>query len=505
MSLQITKEERENRELLLTVQVDQARVDQELRKAANKLAGSYRIPGFRKGKAPYHVIVQQVGLPALYNEFIEKLGEEVYKDALAQENLEPYARASLEDVSLEPLTYKLVMPMDPAIDLGDYLALRVDEAEVQVNEDDVEARLEQYRTQHADWREVDRPSAYGDKLNINVRSVIAATGEGETETVVLNESDWDVTPDQENPMDPPGFDEALLGLKPGEEKEFDLSWPEDGQSVHAGKTAHFTVKVNAIEGHEKPELNDEFAQLIGPDFATVEDLKVSVRESLQNQAKAQAENEYLEKVLDTLLAQSKLSYPAVVIEDQIDTMVSDIENQLRRFGIEDIEVYYRQTGQTREQMRDSLRADATKQAERNLLISELLRAESIVVREEEFADRAAAIAASGDPETSQQLAFFMQSESGRAILESQLLREKTIERLLVIARGQRDAVLAAAAAEAEQAAAESAADAGVDDAGTAETETPISPEASAEIVAESDTIESAPAENATTEQTAPAA
>lgn len=288
-------------------------------------------------------------------------------------------------------------------------------------------------------------------------------------------------------MDPPGFDEALLGLKPGEEKEFDLSWPEDGQSIHAGKTAHFTVKLNTIEGHEKPELNDDFAQLIGPDFATVEDLKVSIRESLQNQAKAQAENEYLEKVLDALLAQSTLNYPGVVIEDQIDTMINDIENQLRRFGIEDMDVYFRQTGQTREQMRDSLRADATKQAERNLLISELLRAESITVREEEFADRAAAIAASGDPETSQQLAFFMQSESGRAILESQLLREKTITRLLAIARGQRDAVLAAEAAEAEaqqaeaaETASETAADAGVDDAGTAETATPISPAASAE-------------------------
>lgn len=485
MSLQITKEERENRELLLTVQVDQARVDQELRKAANKVAGSYRIPGFRKGKAPYHIIVQQVGLPALYNEFIEKLGEEVYKDALAQENLEPYARASLEDVSLDPLTYKLVMPMDPAINLGDYLALRVEEAEVQVNEDDVEARLEQYRNQHADWREVERPSQYGDKLNLNARSVIAPNVEGEAETVVLDVSDWDVTLDQEHPMDPPGFDEAVLGMTPGEEKEFDLSWPADGQSIHAGKTAHFTVKLNTIEAHEKPELNDEFAQLIGPDFATVADLKVSIRDSLRDQAKSRAENEYLEKVLDTLLAQSKLNYPGVVIEDQIDTMVNDIENQLRRFGIENIDTYYRQTGQTREQMRASLRADATKQAERNLLISELLRAESIAVREEEFADRAAAIAASGDPETSQQLAFFMQSEAGRAILESQLLREKTITRLLAIARGQRDAVLAAEAEaqQADKSDGESAADAGVDDAGTAETETPISPAATEETPA----------------------
>ena len=100
MSLQISKEERENRELVLTIAVDQARVDQELRKAARKMASDYRIPGFRKGKAPYHIIVQQIGLPALYNEFVETLGQTVYQEALTQEGLEPYARASLEDVKL---------------------------------------------------------------------------------------------------------------------------------------------------------------------------------------------------------------------------------------------------------------------------------------------------------------------------------------------------------------------------------------------------------------------
>lgn len=446
MSLQISKEERENRELVLTIAVDQARVDQELRKAARKIASDYRIPGFRKGKAPYHIIVQQVGLPALYNEFVEDLGQTVYQEALTQEQLEPYARASLEDVKLEPLTYTLAMPLDPKIDLGDYRALRVEEDPIAIDEADVEARMDEYRNQQAGWVDIDRPSAYGDMLNLNVHSVLIdedgspVLGEDGAESVVLNETDWDVTPDQENPMEPPGFDEALLDLKTGDEKEFVLSWPAEGQSIYAGKQARFQVKVNHIQAYEKAELTDEFAQTIGPDFNTLEDLKESIRDTLRERAKGEAENAYLEKVLDAVLAQSTLNYPPVVIEDQIDSMINDMEMQLRRFGIQDMESYYRQTGQNREQMRESLRTEAKRQAERNLVLSELLRIENLTVSDEEVEQRIGVLLANNDAETSQQLANMFRHESGRTILESQLLREKAIERLLAVARGKGDEV-----------------------------------------------------------------
>lgn len=444
MSLQINKEERENRELVLTIAVDQTRVDQELRKAARKIASDYRIPGFRKGKAPYHIIVQQVGLPALYNEFIEPLGQTVYQEALTQEGLEPYARASLEDVKLEPLVYTLAMPLDPQIDLGDYRALRVEEDPIAIDEADVEKRLDEYRDQQAGWVDVDRPSQYGDMLNINVRSVLIqddgspVLDDTGNESVVLDETDWDVTPDQENPMEPPGFDEALLGLLAGEEKEFVLSWPAEGQSIYAGKQARFRVHINHIQAYQKAELTDEFVQTIGPDFTTLDELKESIRETLRERAKGQAENAYLEKVLDALLAQSKLNYPPVVIEDQIDSMINEMEMQLRRFGIQDVESYYRQTGQDRDQMRTSLRPEATRQAERNLLLSEMLRIENVTVSDEEVEERIGVLLANNDAETAQQLAAMFRHESGRAILESQLLREKSIERLLAIARGKGD-------------------------------------------------------------------
>jgi trigger factor len=447
MSLKVTTEPRENRQLALTVEVDQARVDQELRKAARKVSKDYRIPGFRQGKAPYHIVVQQFGLPNLYREFVDSLAEEFFKSAIEQEGIQPYAQAALEDIKLEPLTYTLVIPLEPEVKLGDYRSLRVEEEAPQVDEAAIDARLEQQREQNAGWSEVTRPSTYGDTLNIDVKSVIVAeegaAQEGEAtgaeETVVLNETDWDVTPDQENPMEPPGFDQALLGLTTGEEKEFNLSWPADSQSVYAGKTARFNVKVNSIKSFEKPALDDAFAQLVGPDFATLDDLKAKIREELLEQAKASTEDSYTEKALDAVLAISQLDYAPVVIEDQIDSMVSEFDRQLRQFGIDGIENYLKQVGQSLEDYRERLRPDAQKLAERNLVLSEILRTESLQASDAEVEARIVTMLGGEEAaktESAQSVAEQLRNGPSRAMLESQVLREKALQRLLAIVRGE---------------------------------------------------------------------
>ena len=444
MAFKVTTEPRDHRQLALTVEVDQARVDQELRKAARKAAQNYRIPGFRPGKAPYHIIVQQVGLPNLYREFVDDLAEEVYKSGLEQAEIQPYAQAALEDIKLEPLTYTLVVPLDPEIKLGEYRSLRVEEEAPQVDEAQIDARLETMREQKAGWMEVARPSAYGDMLNIDVKSVVEPVegAEKDTETgeatVVLDESDWDVTPDQENPMEPPGFDAALLEMNAGEEKEFVLSWPADSQSIYAGKHARFHVKLNGIKAHEKPALDDAFAQGVNPDFATLDDLKTDMRANLLKQSTAQAENSYAEKALDAVLEVSTLDYPPVVIEDQIESMVGEFDRQLRQFGIDGVENYLKQAKQSLEDYRERLRPEATKLAERNLILSEILRTEALQVSDEEFEARVITMLGgeeAAQSEASQPLAAQLRS-GGRPILESQILREKALDRLLAIVRGQ---------------------------------------------------------------------
>ena len=440
MSFSVTTETREDRQLAVTIQVDQERVERELRKAAGKVAGQYRVPGFRKGKAPYNIIVQQYGLANLYNEFVEELGQELFQQAIVQEKIEPYAQSSLEDIQLEPLTYRLLVPLDPEVHLGDYLDLRVEEPKAEVDDTLVDNRLEQYREQYASWQVVERPSQYGDMLTIDVRSVIAAV-EGGEETVVLNETDWDVTPDQENPMEPPGFDEKLIGLSVGQTTEFVLGWPAEGQSMYAGKEATFTVTVKKIEAYDKPELNDDLAKLAGPDFETLEDLKASIRSSAEAGEKNRLENEFVTSVLDAVIEMSTLNYPPVVIEDQIDSMMRDTEQRLRQMGIENFESFLRQSNQKIEDYRERLRPEATKIARRNLVLSEIVKQDKLTVSDEEIEEQIREMIG-GDADdveaaaNTKALADMLRQGAGRTMIVSQILTNKAIKRLVSIARGE---------------------------------------------------------------------
>ena len=449
MSLTIRTEPMEDRQLALKVEVAQERVEQELRKAARKLAGQYRIPGFRKGKAPYHIVTQYVGLPALFDEFIEELGQEVYRTAIEQEKIEPYAMAALDIETLEPLTYSFVVPLEPEIDLGDYRSLRVEEEEPVIDEAEIDEQLEAAREQYSAWADVDRPSQYGDTLTIDIKSVIVpADGEDDggtddapdgEQTVVLDETDWDVTLDPDNPMDPPGLDDALLGLSPGDEKEVTLSWPAESQSIYAGKQALFQIKVHKIQSLEKPEMNDELAQLIGPDFNTLEDLRNSIRAEMIEAKKAEADESYMEKTLDALVEQSTMVYPPVVVEDQIDAMVNEFDRQLRQYGIDGVSNYLSQIGQSMEEYRESLREQAEIAARRNLIISELYQLEGLEATDEDVEERIQSMFGDVDEEHAEAAEAYrnmMRSEAGRSILGSQILQQKALERLLAIARGE---------------------------------------------------------------------
>lgn len=437
MALKVTTEPRENRQLAMSIEVPQERVDKELRKAAAKAAGQYRVPGFRKGKAPFHIVVQQVGLANLYSEFVDDLGQEMYKQAIDQENIQPYAIASLEDIQFEPLTFKLLVPLEPEVKLGDYRSLRMAEPQVEVDEELVNQQLERVREQFASWQAVERPSQFGDMMTIDVRSVIVE--EDGSETVVLEENDWDVTPDQEHPMDPPGFDAALIDLSPGDEKEFSLSWPEDSRSIHAGKSAAFKVTIKGIQSYEKAEINDDLAKLVGPDFQTVEDLTNNIRQTLARTEEERSKGDHIDQVLDAIVEMSKLDYPPVLIEDQLDSMMQEFERRLRMFGIESIDKYFEQTNQDKNEYRESMREEASKLALRNLVLSELLKVEQMKVTDEDIEDRVEAMineAGQGDQDQVQAMANMLRSPGGHSVIASQILRDKTIERLLAIVHGE---------------------------------------------------------------------
>ena len=439
MSFTVTTEPHENRQLAVTIKVGQERVEKELRKAAAKVANQYKIPGFRKGRAPYHIIVQQFGLANLYGEFIDDLGQVLFREAIVQENIEPYAQSSLEDIQLEPLTYKLLVPLEPEIKLADYCAMRVEEDAPEIDESQVDRRLEQYQDEFAGWQNVERPADFGDLLAVDVKSIIPGVDNAE-DTVVLDETDWDITLDEENPMEPAGFDRQLLGMTAGETKEFVLGWPADSQSIYAGKEATFNVVVKSIQAHEKPPLNDDFAKLVGPDYETLEDLKQSIRDSLAEGERNRAESQYTNKVLDALVEASEIDFPPVVIEDQLDSMMQDMDQRLRQIGIDGVDAFLRHTNQDREQYREQIRPDATKIALRNLVLSEVIKQENFVIDDSEIEERIKQMLGVDKEgtinESNAALADLLRQGAGRNMILSQLLTDKAVTLLKAAARGQ---------------------------------------------------------------------
>jgi trigger factor len=446
MSFTVTTEPRENRQLAVTIEVSKEVVDKELRKAAAAIASQYRIPGFRKGKAPYHIVVQQVGLSNLYSEFIDELGQRVFREAIEQEKIEPYAQSSLEDIQLEPLVYKLIVPLEPVVKLGDYRSLRVEEEPIEVDMNEVEQRLEMYRNEYAGWQEVERPSQFGDLLTVNVRSVIIPdsddeNGDNAEEIVVLDETDWEITLDEENPMEPAGFDRELIGMRAGEEKEFVVEWPADTQSIYAGKRARFHVEVTSVEGYEKPDLDDDFAKLVGPDYETIDDLRNAIVESLQNEKRNAARSNYINKVLDRLVEISELDYPPAVIEDQLDGMVRDMDQRLLRMGLgEGLEGYLRMINQSEEDYRESLRSEASKLALRNLVLSEVIKQEGIEATDEDIEEHIKQLVGVDENgeilESAAELANMLRFGGGRSLVVSQVLSSKAVDFLVALARGE---------------------------------------------------------------------
>ena len=240
------------------------------------------------------------------------------------------------------------------------------------------------------------------------------------------------------------MDAALQGLSTGEEKSFELAWPEDSPSMYAGSTVRFGVKVHKIQSYEAPpEMTDEIAQSVGPDYETASDLLASIRETVAEEAQRRAENEFTQKVLEGLVGMSDIDYPPVAVELEIDRLVRNLDIQVRQMGLQGMEQFLEMTNQTIEEYRESMRESAEASLRNELALGELAQSESLEVSDEEFeehiVDVAGPLPEDADEETAKahaDMLEMMRGENSRPMLDSEILRSKSIKMLLAIARGE---------------------------------------------------------------------
>lgn len=434
MILKIETKELENCQMELTVEVDSNRLQSAMQSAAKRLSKETKISGFRPGKAPYEVIRNRFGDEVILDEALDTLGQDVYREALEDSEIDPYAPGRLEEVvTRDPLVLRFSVPTSPQVDLGNYRDLRIDYEEPEVTDQAVEDVMEELRQNQALIEPVERGVQLGDLVVIDVRGELQNTDENE-DPILIDEQGSSVVLDEETDWPIQGISNYLMDKEADEKVEIDYEFPEDYRNEGLqGKSALFEIKIQEVKSRFIPDWSDDLAQNLG-DFESLLDLRVKVRESLQEQATQENESEYSRKVVDEIVAGSSIEFPPVVLEQETADMIRELEVRLKAQNLT-LENYLKITQQSQEELLEELKPQAEERIRRALVLGKVLDIEGIEVAEEEI-DTALDNMLQSVEEQNEALRKVFDSPSGRSRIAMDLLTEKSVGRLTDIAKGE---------------------------------------------------------------------
>jgi len=424
----------EHHEASLTVEVEPERVEKALKGAARKISRQVKFPGFRKGKVPYHIVLRQVGEEALFDEALDTLGQEVYREALEESELVPYAPGSLIDVQRDPTVITYTVPLSPEVDLGNYRKVRVKRKKVKVGKKDVQEALEMLRAENAVLETVERGIEYGDVATLDYKGTMVREEDGEPETLIERDgSPILIRDDMSFPA--PGFAEKVLGMKAGEERSFTVVTPDDflEESGLGGQDFSFEVKCVEVRLRDLPELDDEFAQTVG-DFDNLKALRENMQKELEEHMQRQADEQYADEVLETIIEKGSFSYPPVMLEEWIDRSVGDFEQTLSAQQNMTLDDYFSIADTDMETLRGEMREDVEENLRRVLAMGKLVEEERLSVDDAEIKDEIETMLLSAGQQAALARHFF-QSEDAKDEIRNSLLIQKIRERLVAIASG----------------------------------------------------------------------
>jgi len=428
--LKVSSERLENCEVMLTIEVDDERVEKALRQAARKVSRETNIPGFRRGKAPYHVVVQMVGRETLLQEALDDLGQEVFKEALEETEIEPFAQTDLEDVQFDPMVLKLRVPIAPVVDLGDYRKLRLDPLPTDVTDEEIETELEALREQNISWVPAERGAEMGDRVTYTLK-------EDDNDEDAEDSVPRALLLSEDSRFPAPGFSEQLLGAKAGESRDFEVTYPDDWPAeALAGTTEEFHVEVEEVKQKELPPLED-LPALVG-DYDDLDALKESLREDLVVRKEAQNDRELLEKAREILVEGAVVEFPKLIVDEEIESMLRRHDSTLRDQGL-DLESYLKVMKKDREQYIEDLQPDAVKQVKGNLVLGKLAELEGLKVEPDEIQQQIAERSLIYG-EASEELQEVLSSPGGLQYLATDILTGKAFDRLLEIVKGEAPAL-----------------------------------------------------------------
>ena len=370
-------EKQEKSTVELVIEIGKEEFEAAVEKVYKKQRGKISVPGFRKGKAPRKIIEGMYGSGVFYEDAINDLYPEAYAQAIEQEKLDAVAWPKVEivDVGKEGLTFKALVTVRPEVKLGEYKGLTAEKAEVAISDEDVDNELKPFINRATRMVTVERAAETGDTVVIDFEGFLDGKpfdgGKAEGHSLELGSGSF-----------VPGFEEQLVGAKAGDEKELNITFPEDYHAELAGKAVVFKVKVHEVKAKELPEVDDEFAKDVS-EFDTLADFKKDLGEKLKERRETQNQRDFEAALMEQVMDNMEVEIPDAMVEYEADNLVNDMAQRIQAQGIP-FDQYLAMTGMTMDIMREQAKAAALERVRRELALGAIVAAENITISDEEL-------------------------------------------------------------------------------------------------------------------------
>ena len=376
--MNVKSTERNGNETTIVVEIDKELMESGVNKAYMKARKSIMIPGFRKGKAPRKMIESMYGAHVFYEDGLEEIFPQVYQFAVVDQGIKAVGRPSLNDMQISEdniVTLTISTEVYPEVTLGEYKGLEVEKAEVSVSDEQVQAELDRMAENVASTETVERAAEMGDTANIDFEGfdngVPFEGGKGDNFDLKLGSGQF-----------VPGFEEQIVGMTAGEEKDIDITFPEDYHKELAGKAVVFHVKLNKVTVTNVPAQDDEFAKDVS-EFDTLEELKNDIRAKALEKAQKQTDSAFEQAAVDKAAENTTVDMPKGLVEAELDNQMERFAYQLQMSGYS-MDQYAKMMGGDVSTMRNAFRPTAEKQAKVNVTLEKIVEVEGISATDEEI-------------------------------------------------------------------------------------------------------------------------
>jgi trigger factor len=434
LSVKVTIERIPESQVRLDIAADPDEQNQAIEKAYRKVAREVVIPGFRKGKAPRSMVERYFGREMVVDEANRTLMDDLYRQAIEQEDLVPVGEPSLDSIEPDPLQFVVTVPVYPTVDPGDYLNVRVEAEDASIAESDVDEVLEGLRKQQSPWVDPAEPrkAQMGDQITVDIS--IAENGEEfQTPTEGANFELGETTFLAE-------LVDLVQTLQPGESGSVDITFDEDRLDAgdpRNGKTLTYTLNLTGLKEHDLLPLDDDFAVTYAS-AESLDEVKERIRTNLHIEKTRETRTKVVNDIVEKIVEGATFELPAPMIDEQIDRQVQRAQRELQMQGIP-WDAFLRQIGQTEAEWRENIRESAVESLASSVVLREIAEKEGVEVSEEDLiAEIEQMVASSPEPGARQ---AYLGNEYLRNVIRNDLYDQKLTNRLIEIATEGGDVVV----------------------------------------------------------------